>query len=134
MKLNPAYVAFYLDGREDRLLKHDIDTVQIAEEVGDGKGSIHELLVKAATSAAEPLRVDRKKRSWLEEYEDEIKEAGGDGELAYQHYIQGRIDEVVHRLDGEVVEELSAMHGEESDDDEDEDDDEDDEDEESKPS
>lgn len=134
MKLTPAYVAFYLDGREDRLLKHDIDTVQIAEEVGDGKGSIHEMLVKAATSAAEPLRVDRKKRTWLEEYEGEIKEAGGDGELAYQHYIQGRIDEVVHRLDGEVVEELSSMHGEESDDEDDDDDEDEDEDEEAKPS
>lgn len=136
MKMTPAYVAFYLDGREDRLLKHDIDTVQVAEEVGDGKGSIHELLVKAATSAAEPLRVDRKKRSWLEEYADEIKEAGGDGELAYQHYIQGRIDEVVHRLDGDVVEELSEMNGDESDEDEDEEEDEEDEEdeEESKPS
>lgn len=125
MKLDPAYVSFYLDGREDRLLKHNIDTIQVAEEVGDGKGSIHELLLKAATSAAEPLRVDRKKRAWLEEFEEEIKSAGGNGELAYQHYVQGRIDEVVHRLDGEVVEELTDMHGDESDD-EDEDEDEDD--------
>ena len=131
--MKPAYVSFYLEGREDRLIKNDIDTDQIAEQVTAGKGTIHALLSAAATAAAEPLRVGRKKREWTEEFESEIKEAGGDQDEAYATYLQGRIDELAHRLEGDVVD---AMHGEgededgdadeedeESDEDEDEDDD-----------
>lgn len=126
--MKPTYAWFYIEGREDRSLKHDIDTDQIAKQVMDGKGSIHDLLVKAAKSAAEPLQVARKKRTWIEEFEGEIKEAGGDSEEAYRHYIDGRVDELVHRLDGDVVESLAELSGAETDggdDDEDEDEEED---------
>ena len=101
--MKTAYVFFYLQGREDRLIKNDIDTDEIAEAVTAGKGSIHDLLVKAAAAAAEPLRVDRKKRTWIEDWEDEIKEAGGDSDEAYSTYLQGRIDELAHALDADVV-------------------------------
>lgn len=125
--MKEAYASFYLEGRDDRLLKSDIDVDDIAEQVIAGKGSIHELLVKAATAAAEPLRVDRKKRQWLEDFEDEIKEAGGDAEEAYGTYLSGRIDQLVSQLDDDVVAAMSLELGGEEDDEDEEDDDEEDE-------
>lgn len=119
--MKEAYISFYLEGRDDRALKHDIDTEEIARMVVDGKGTIHELLMKAAKSAAEPHLVARKKRSWIEESDEEIKAAGGDSEEAYRHYIDGRIDELVYKLEVEVLEVLEELCGGESEEGEDED-------------
>lgn len=121
MKLIPGYAFFYLEGREERLLKADIDTAEIAKAVVESGGTIHERLHEAASKAAEPLRVDRKKRQWLEDYEDDIKTMGGNADHAYEHWCEGRVDELVSSLEGEVVDEMTAIvHGEEDDDDEDE--------------
>jgi hypothetical protein len=109
--MKPTYATFYIEGREDRLLKHDIDTDEIARLVMNGKGSIHELLTKAAKAAAEPLLVARKKRTWIEEFEDEIKTAGGDSEEAYRHYIDGRVDELAFSLERDAVEALGDACG-----------------------
>ena len=49
MKLIPGYEFFYLEGREERALKADIDTTEIAKEVCEKGGSIHELLHAAVT-------------------------------------------------------------------------------------
>jgi hypothetical protein len=131
MKLIAGYAFFYLEGREERLLKADIDTHEIAKKVVVDGGSIHELLHAAVTRAAEPLRVDRKKRQWIDDYEDDIKAMGGDSEHAYDHWIEGRIDELVSSLESEVIDEMTAIvHGDEDEDeggdeDEDEGDDED---------
>ena len=119
------YVVFYLAGRDDRLLKHDIDTEEIARLVLKGKGTIRELLVKAANSAAEPLRVARKKAGWTEEYADEIKEAGGDAEEAYKCYLEGRIDELAYSLEKDVIDELEVELGGDGDDEGDDDEDDD---------
>lgn len=109
--MKEPYVIFYLAGRDDRKIKNDIDTSQIAEDVIAGKGTIRDLVMKAVSEAAAPLRVDRKKKAWIDEYEDEIKDAGGDKELAYQHYLDGRIDELAHSLEADVVEDLDGMMG-----------------------
>jgi hypothetical protein len=125
--MNSAYAFFYIEGRDEKLLKHDIDTERLAKEVLDGKGSIYELAHKAAATAAEPLRVDRKKRLWIDNYEDDINAAGGDSEVAYEHYLSGRIDELCARLESEVVADLTVLvSGDEDEDDdaEEEDDDE----------
>jgi hypothetical protein len=119
--MQKEYVTFYLLGRDEKKLKNDIDIDQIAEQVIEGKGTIYELLHKAATVAVAPLREGRRKRDWLEEYESEIKECGGDGEAAYQHYLDGRVDELVVLLDDEVV---GAMAGDEEDEDEEDEDEE----------
>jgi len=111
--MKPTYATFYIEGREDRLLKHDIDTDEIARLVMNGKGTIHELLLKASKAAAEPLLVARKKRTWIEEFEAEIKTAGGDAEEAYRHYIDGRVDELAFSLEQEVVESLGEACGNE---------------------
>jgi DNA polymerase III delta subunit len=129
--MKPTYVTFYIEGREDRLLKHDIDTDEIARLVMNGKGSIYELLLKASKAAAEPLLVARKKRTWIEEFEAEIKTAGGDAEEAYRHYIDGRVDELAFSLERDAVEALAEACGSGTSGDGVDDEDEDDEDEES---
>ena len=122
MKSDYAY--FYLEGRDDKRLRADIDTEQIARDVIAGKGLIYELVHKAVASAAEGHRVERKKRQWIEEYQDDINAAGGDGEEAYRHYLDGRIDELTHVLEGEVVDNMAELLGGEDDgDEEDEEDD-----------
>lgn len=127
MKLLPDYAFFYLEGRNDKHIRADIDTDQLAKDVIAGKGTIHELVHAAVTAAAEGHRVDRKKRMWIDDYETDINAAGGDGEEAYRHYLAGRIDELTHHLEGEVVEEMLEISGggdddEESDDEDEEDD------------
>lgn len=119
--MNTHYIWFYLLGRDGKKLKADIDTEKIAEDVASGKGTIHELLSEAVTKAARAMDVDKSKRRWAGEYEDEIREAGGDSEAAYDHFCQGRIDEAVGVLEGEVLNELEDEYGDDSDDDDSED-------------
>lgn len=116
--MNADYAFFYLAGREAKLLRTDIDTAAIAEQVLAGKGDIHALLHKAVSDAAKGLEVDRQKRRWLADYEDEIKEAGGDNDVAYRHFCDGRIDELVYQLEPEVVEDIGDEIGGGEDDDE----------------
>jgi hypothetical protein len=121
------YAFFYLEGRDEKRLRADIDTEAIAKDVLNDKGTIHELVHKAVTAAAETHRVDRKKRQWIEEYAEDIQSAGGDGEEAYRHYLDGRIDELTHTLEGEVVDDMTALIGGEDDEDDDDEDEEEDE-------
>jgi hypothetical protein len=109
--MDADYAFFYLEGREAKVLRADIDTAAIAEQVLAGKGGIHELLHKAVSDAAKGLEVDRQKRRWLADYEDEIKDAGGNGDSAYRHYCDGRIDELVYQLEPEVVEDIGIEIG-----------------------
>ena len=120
MKLVPDYAFFYLEGRNDKHLRADIDTESIAKKVIAGEGTIHELVHAAVAAAAEGSRVDRKKRTWIEDYEDDINAAGGNGEEAYRHYLAGKIDELTHALEAEVVEDMLELTGDGEDDDEDE--------------
>jgi hypothetical protein len=122
------YVFFYLEGREAKLLKADIDTGVIAEQVIADKGTIHELLHAAVSAAAKGLEVDRQKKRWISDYEDEIAAAGGDSDAAYRHFCDGRIDELVYRLEPEVLEDLEVDDDDDEGDDDDEDGAEDDED------
>lgn len=123
------YIFFYLEGREARKLKADIDTDVIAEQVMAGKGTIHELLHKAVSDAGKGLELDRQKRRWLADYADEIKDAGGNGEDAWRHFCDGRIDELVYTLEPDVLEALDEDAEVDGDDDDEGDEDSDDEDE-----
>ncbi len=126
MNLQPGYAFFYLEGREERTLKADIDTTEIAKKMCEDGGSIHERLHEAASKAAQSLFVDRKKRQWLEDFEEDIKTAGVDPDQAYAAWCEGRVDELVFTIEGEVVEEMNAfLHGDEEDDADEDDDDED---------
>lgn len=98
------YAWAYLEGREERLIKHDIDVEQLAEQVLEGKGSVHEVTRAAVATAAKPLALDRKKREWIADYDESIKgSVGSDSNTAYEHYLEGRIDELTSRLEDEVV-------------------------------
>lgn len=98
------YAWAYLAGREERLIKNDIDVEQLAEQVLEGKGTVHEVTRAAVSAAAKGLAVDRKKRDWITDYDEEIKgSVGSDSNTAYEHYLEGRIDELTSRLEDEVV-------------------------------
>lgn len=118
MKLMKSYAVFYALGRDDKPLKHDIDTEALAERVIAGDGSPYELALEAATTEAKPLQNDRKRRGWFEENETEIAAAGGDKEEAYRHYCQGRIDETAAGLEDEIKDILieDLLEGDEDDD------------------
>jgi hypothetical protein len=125
--VNRDYAYFYVEGFNEKVMKHDVDTEKLADSVLDGKGTVHEVCVEAARSAARPLEVGRRKKDWIEDYADAIKEAGGDSDQAYQHYLDGRIDCLAADLADDVVQDIEdeVADGDDEDDD-DEDDKEDD--------
>ena len=123
-----AYMGFYLDGRDAKLLRHDIDENELAEQIlekGDLRGTIH---AAAARSAAGP-QLDRYKRQWLRDNEEEIKEAGGDADAAWKAFLDGRIDELANALEPNVLEAMEEALGDEDGDDDEEVEDEDEDDE-----
>lgn len=111
------YAAFYIEGRESSKLRCDVDEEDLAARVLDGKISVHDACVAAAENAAKPLEVDRRKRTWLADNEDAIKDANdcaSDGKMepkwgdeAYSHYLHGKIDELAMMLESDVVEAMS---------------------------
>lgn len=124
--LKRDYIPFYLDGRDERPLRTNIDMEALAEKA-IGSGDIHSTLRAAVEGAAKPLEHDRKRREWAEEFDEQIKDAGGDVSEAYHHYIGGRIDETIAKLEPELVDAISEVFdddsgGDRDDDDEDEDD------------
>lgn len=111
------YAWAYLAGREERLIKNDIDVEHLAEQVLEGKGTVHEVTRAAVSAAAKGLAVDRKKRDWIADYDEEIKgSVGSDSNVAYEHYLEGRIDELTSRLEDEVVEAIGEIVGDDGDD------------------
>jgi hypothetical protein len=122
-----AYAYFYVEGWNEKPLKNEIDTEVLAQKVLDGKGTVHELCVEAAKNAAKPLEMGRRKKDWLDDYDEAIKTAGGDKDAAYQHYLDGRIDALAAELTNEVMDDIEDAVGEDDGEgDEDEDDDPDD--------
>lgn len=120
MQTKPEYMVFYVVGRtDDSLDADDIDLDEVADQVMDG-ADMRQTLMDIATKVASRLHHDRDKKEWLAENEEDIIEAGGDKQLAWDHYVAGRIDELAHELEGDLIEAMS-----EDDDDDDEGDDED---------
>lgn len=125
--LNKTYIGFYLEGRNAKPLKHEIDVGDLAKIVLSTGDAPLTVALAAAAKAAEPYQSPRYSSAWVRDRSGGIAAAGGDSEMAYQHYLQGRIEELAVELDALMCEELE---GGEDDDDEDDDDDEEDEDEE----
>lgn len=126
---NP-YMPFYLEAREEKLLRATIDVEALAEQVLEaGADKLHSLIRAAAVNAAMPLEVDKKKRAWIADHEDAIADVGGDKEAAHRNYVLGRVDDLVQSLENEVVEAMNDLvFGEDEDEDEDDEDDDEDED------
>lgn len=126
--MNAKYLGFYLDGREAKLLKHDIDVDELADKICQTGESPHQVLRRAVEDASKALNHDRMRRQWLRDNEEEIKEAGGSDQEAWDHFLMGKVDELIYNLEPALMEALEeAVFGEDGG--EDEGDDEDDEDE-----
>lgn len=120
MQLIDNYMIFYLDGRGEEPLDDDdeVDVDELADKAMTGEDP-RKLALEVGENLAAPLRHDRSKKDWLADNEDAIKEAGGNNAVAFDHYVQGRIDQYAHQLEDEIV---TAMF-EEDDEEDDEDDD-----------
>ncbi len=118
MQLDKKYMTFYLDGRGDDLLDdEDIDVDELVEKALEGGDDPRKISMGVAENLAAPLRHDRDKREWISDNKAAIKEAGGSEQLAFDHYVQGRIDQYALALEEELV---TGMFEEDSDEDEDE--------------
>lgn len=123
MELSAKYMIFYLHGHEDDLLDDDdVDVDELVDQALRGGPDPRAIAMKVAQGLAGPLRHDREKRDWIKEHRGDIKEAGGDEQLAFEHYVAGRVDQYARSLEGEIIE---GMIESDDDDDDEEDDDED---------
>lgn len=122
MQINRAYMVFYFEGRDDELDQDDLDLDDLAEKCLAGPDDPHTVVKAAVERLAAPLEHDREKREWVEDYREQIDEAGGDADEAYRHFVKGRIDETVSVVEDEVLEIMDPRVDEDSEDDEDEDD------------
>lgn len=124
MDLDAKYMTFYLDGRgEEPFDDEDVDLDDLVEKAMGGD-SPRKLAIGIGETLAAPLRHDRERREWLADNRDNIREAGGNDQLAFDHYMQGRIDQYAYGLEDEIV---TAMFEDVDDGDGDDEDDEDDE-------
>jgi len=113
------YILWYLDGRSEKLLRHDFTAADIADKVVNGV-PIREELQRQAQSAAAALASGKTKRRWIADNEDWIKTAGEaiDADTAYEAWLQGRIDELAYSLEDEVITELNSRFSEDDEDEE----------------
>ncbi len=123
------YWLFYDIGRDEKLLKNDIDVATLGEKLVQRGGDLRTAIYEAAESAAKPLESGKHRRAWIEEYQTEISKAGGSDESAYAAYLRGRIDELAYALEEDVREAMPmpewADRDDDGEDDEDGDDDDD---------
>lgn len=117
--LNKMYIGFYLEGRNAKPMKHEADVESLAAKVLEGGDSPPKVAEFAALKAAEPYRGGRSSGAWIQKRSAGIAAAGGAGDEAYRHYMQGRVDELTGELDALICE---ALEGGDEDEDEDEED------------
>lgn len=128
--MKAEYLPFYLEGRDAKLVKNDIDEDDLAQQIVDTGKTPYDVLHAAAEAAVKVIAVDqRKKKLWLNEHEDDVKEAGGSADDAWNAFIAGRTDELCSALETPVLEALEEIVFEGDEDESAEDDDEEDEDE-----
>lgn len=127
--MKTEYIPFYLDGREDSLVRHSVDPDDVAATIMKGGKSVHEALQAAAEGACKAKLFDKKK-SWLKEHAEDIKDAGGNQEDAWLHYLDGKTDALIESLEPAVIEALNEITSDGDEDGDEEDDDDDDEDDE----
>ncbi len=118
-----SYLFFYLAGRDEpspRNLKLDLE--EIAQKAIAGPSDVHTVIRAAVELAMKPFEQGAKRKEFLADNEDEIFSAGGDGDVAYQHYLQGRIDQHTYKITNPVLDAMTAEvcdeGGEEDEDDE----------------
>lgn len=123
--LNKSYLPFYLEGRNAKPLKHELDVAELANQVLKGE-SPPKVALAAVMTAAEPLYATRHRARWVGKHEAGIATAGGDADAAYRHFVQGRLDELAAEIDALICEELEGEEDADEDNDEEDDEEEDD--------
>lgn len=127
MQLDKKYMVFYLNGRGDDVFddEDDVDLDELADKAMDGEDP-RKIALETSEKLAVALSHGKNKKHWMLDNEDAIKEEDLDGERAFEHYVQGRIDQYAHHLEDEIVAAMFEDSGDdEEEDDEDDDDDED---------
>lgn len=122
-EISGKYWDFYIEGREARGLKHDIDIDDVAEKLRPGGATLRDAILAACDAAAKPLDSGKSKRTWIAERTEDIAEAGGNAEEAYRAWLKGRIDELAYMLEPEVINALAGENVEDTSDDDEEDED-----------
>lgn len=133
----PAYWPFYLEGRAEKLLKHQISESDLVDQLLSERNikSLHEILNDACQNTAKPLENGKVRREWIDAHENDVRETvpptlmATRTDDAFLAWLQGRVDELYYALTPCVVEELQERFAgdDEEDDEEDENDDDDDE-------
>lgn len=126
------YWPFYLEGRADKLLRHDIDIDALVTRLTSNDDvSLRDAVREACATAASALAGSKDQRKWVDKHKTAIADAGGDSDAAHSAWRQGRIDELAYSLEQDVVDAISdEVLDEEEEEDDDDEDDEDEEDEE----
>lgn len=111
--LDRNYWPFYLEGRDaTRLPKRDIDCEALAAQIlsGDGK-SFRETIHAAAEAAITAHWTPRKRKTWLDDNEEDIRDAGGDVDQAYRAWTQGVTDELSSVMERELIRAMDTELG-----------------------
>lgn len=120
--ISPKYIEFYLAGRADEEDSDEEDSIapESKVDVGDlaqfcaqGPDDFHTTIVRFLGSFVAPLEVGTEKRDWIAENHAAIKASGGDGSIAYRHYLKGLIDQCAFELEQEVCVELDTLGADE---------------------
>ena len=102
------YYYFYLLGRQDDEFDVQVDITALAERVLSGE-AIRDVCTQVAADAAVTAQHGGHKRDWLIENRDEIAEAGGNGEHAYDLYLDGQKDQFASSLEPDILDELREL-------------------------
>lgn len=127
MTNRPSYTGFYLDGREDAraggIGAADISLADLAKKVihsGQFREDVH------AAAAAVVKKLEHERTDWIAENKKMLKRGDFDGVLAFDTFQKGRVDELSHTMEPDVIEamedELDGIANADDEDHEDEDD------------
>lgn len=114
------YWTFYLMGRDEKLLRHKEDMATLVDKLR-APAELRPKLLEVARHACDdyygvvPNRT-RQHRKWLNDHADAITAAGGDKEAAFAAWRQGRIDELAYAIEGQAVEALHDIYGDDDED------------------
>ncbi len=102
-RIKRKYWSFYLLGREERRLRHEVKAEEVAKHIlAQDDASLTDEIVAACAVAATALS-PRVKKTWLADHGDEIQETGVDPEEAYQAWVAGRVDELARVLEPHIM-------------------------------
>jgi len=130
--MKDPYVQCYVAGRYDTY-EGELELEAILERaVSPGMVTIREASMTAAKKAVDAEMDAATKVQWLKDNLEEIKAMGGDTEKAWSRYLQGRVDNLAHQTEADIVSLMEEqLEGDEEDEDDDEEGEDEDDDEES---